>query len=240
MEVTDRLDCEIAKIRDHFHNGPLSPLRDFIKAYRDSELGVHAHFNVGESAKRGYCVTAFAVDAEKRPPEEHSRPPSLMRQNGIASEQQSVLVDDVQLMEDVERVVLAKSVIRLQFLDQCLAPFDYAIYSSARFARIITGNGNDRKLILFSGLIAGFQNQLFNQVVEARSQLMDDLSASNADIDAVLSNLAAGIILMRDDICFALERLDKRIEILDLLVGPLNLDPNFILGASSKRTQEDV
>lgn len=235
----DALDCEIAKIREQFHNGHLSPFGNFIKAYRDSEIGVHAHFNVRELAGCGYCMTAYAVNAEDRSTEEHSRPLTFMGQNGISGKQQPMFVDDIQLMEDAERVILAKSVIRLQLLDQCLAPFDYAMYSSARFVLIVAGNGNDRKLAGSGGRIASLQDQLLDQVIEARSELVDDLSGANADhpkptffpvadIQSIAAKIPGGIILMRDDACFSLEGIDERVEILDLLIGPLNFDPNTI------------
>lgn len=185
-------------------------------------------------------MTAYAVNAEHGPTDDVSTwPPAKMGQYGIASQEQSVFIDNIQLMEDVERIILAKSVIRLQLLDQCIAPFDYAMYSSARFGLIVAGNKNDRKLIGSRRSIVGLQNQLLDQMVEARPEMMNDLSGSDTDqlkpailssvdIEAISPEIARGIILMRDDICFDLERLDKRVKILDLLVGPLNLDPNSL------------
>src|SRR5262249_29246117 len=118
-------------------------------------------------------------------------------------------------------------------------PFDHAFYFFARSFHVISGVQENRKLAPSCRVISRLNDQLPNQMVEAGPQVMKDFTTENtysgksfvfprADVKSVFLTILDRVVLKSEKVCLLGKVSDKRVEIDDLLSGPLNLDANSI------------
>lgn len=140
--------------------------------------------------------------------------------------------------------VAAAVIVGLQLADDCLGLGGNALYKSGISGRyfFIEGGvvGEYRECGVAGGSIAGRDDELVGQMVERRSQVMEDFSDQDAKTNRhisicmnLLRPLARLLVYCIDDTFssvrrFVQEGLDFAVQVDDLLVGPLNLRPTAI------------
>ena len=206
------------------------PLTKLTERYLRDDLAVALELacNIdGKTARYSALVTNVPIEQVDR---------EFQRSRRGHNDQRAVLVDNVEIMDDEkERITRHGAVVRLQLLDE-VQDFRVtdSLYLSLVFGRPIFlrwprfKNGKADSLDMLRS-VSGFGKQP-HDMVEARPQLMDDLSGENTEakrndtipviLDCLRDQLL--IVIAQDWVVALLKKpLDLDIEIADVLVGPL-------------------
>jgi hypothetical protein len=245
-EVIDRIKSELGKAREDFHNGLMSQTPNLCEHYLRSEIGitviigkrqgqkVAAVFNISESNTVDEIQIGALIGSEVR--------------HNAQNDDELMLVSDVEIVDDRQGVVrrVVPSVIRLHAFDKNIAAFSDALYASNAFGLVFLGVRENWEL--YARTIDGLgvcdatcNDELPYEMVKAGAKVMDSLPGDNADSSdrrlefgglesraiAALPSLKVYLTLNSAGGTFS-ETANGVFEVLDVLVGPLNLDPNRI------------
>lgn len=152
--------------------------------------------------------------------------------SGSGDNQDSVFVVNVKIVENPQRIVLTPSVVRLRLLDKCCRIAGDSLYLSWRGAFEFLGVEEDREFEMRrQGVLASDPYQLPDQMVQARSKMMNDLPGQDPEPDKGFllvrrwldsSREAPKLWLSDQSVC--VEGLpDFDIETGDVLIGPFDL-----------------
>lgn len=222
------------KLSKAWNNRLEFPPRELPKRYMGGYLAIHLHGSLVLNERSwAFCLVVLHEGP-------HSLRPELSSQNAIEQCEFPMLIESVHLVDDKKRTVLrvgAKGTVWLKSLDECLGigvrDSLYLSLISGKF--IFTNRLNIKNRELDSvGMVKpiGAARQLPHQMIQARPEMVHNLSCQNAkpewdrSVKMVISDyLKHLVILIWDDGILAVveKGIDLPIEITDTLVGPFDL-----------------
>lgn len=158
--------------------------------------------------------------------------------------QYPVLVHNVEVMDDPQGVQfrMVPSVVRLQPLDQCGGRFSGSMYFSTARGHVFLPVHKDGKLnfrLDSAGIgVPIYLDQLPSQMVKTRAEMVNSLSGYDCKSgrglrvsrvsDFVFDPSGIRVMVLRNSITVIEECCNHQVEALDVLAGPVNLDPAAI------------
>src|SRR5207245_533451 len=158
--------------------------------------------------------------------------------------QQFMFVNDVQVVNDPEGVgrVAVPSIVRLQPLDLCGGSFVRSLYLSSAlglvFLPVFIYGESDPRPDFTRVRIPIRSHRLPRQVIEARTKMVNDFTCDGREFvprialsdiaDAVFDLSRISVVISYNRVRAIKERANLGVEIVDMLVGPLNFDPATI------------
>jgi hypothetical protein len=142
---------------------------------------------------------------------------------------------DVHLMDAPERMIECGRVPllkRLQRLDECLGGIRHALYFGLMSSYVFISGHEDRERGFCGGHVSADQHQLVRDVVECGPQVMDDFSSEHSKAQGQrwegerTDDLLASLLIIAHQngrLKAVHKRDDLEIQMLDILIGPLNL-----------------
>ena len=231
LELTDHDNNGVGKLLKAWDNRIVFPLSKLPERYLRKRLSVHLHGRL-EIAQGcfGFCLEIIHERTER-----HRA--GLNKYPWKDDHKLPMFIKFVHLMDNrkgiIERV---GSLVRLKPLNNCLNPAGESLYFSVVSGKFIFANRflveNRKPNSRGIGTPLGLARQSPRNMIQTRSQVVDDLSAENVEsewdgpIQVVVNNLLPHFaVLMRDDGVEALveKDVDLPIEITDTLIGPFGL-----------------
>lgn len=242
-EAIQRIQDEVTELRELWENRFMGENPRFVERYIRGEVGVHVHFVHGGVRLCARFEKDSSFDLDTALVVNNARLLSAYRGDGC--HQQSVFIGKVQFVDNVQGAVTQEPcVVWLQLLNQCFGAWANSLYLSREFGFVIVGTysdalfengkcnialpetGNDRTATM------SLPVQLIDQNVERRAKVMQNFSRDYTDREGYVLNrdyvnaviLGLNIVFESNFIRATLdELLNLNGEMLDVLVGPLNL-----------------
>jgi hypothetical protein len=244
-----RLDYCIAEMLKAWDDrfDPADP--KFLERYLRGEICIHAHFGGSdESGAEKFCATFYGPQTASAPILRNDLDFALLEyvaaetdrvvDDGIAADDQEklVLIDVVQVMKDGERMFVRNgAVVRLRPLDDCLRAAGDSLYCSLLDGLFIFRDSSaDGEMNPERGRMMPPQNESPRQMVQAGPKVGNNLASPNGEIERRVRWTRNAIDILRKVTVYLFrwgvrieskELLNKRIEPLDIVVGPLDLRP---------------
>lgn len=256
LEQLDRLDGCIAEMNEAWNDRFDFARPEILKRYLVSEICIHLQFRVhfGKMDSQDFCATWFGPQKQVGPLIGFNAVD--LRVGHLSAEMDCVgnmgganrnreklmLVGNVEVVDDSKggienRIAEIGVLVRLQALDDRLSAAGDALYYSALFGLfkfcLIEA---DRELSFEGGRVVPFEHECPNQMVKAGTQVVDYLANQNREtqgdglpVRGEGARLRFMIDVSHDEIVVRMNKSgDFVVEILDTLVGPLNLRPTSV------------
>lgn len=223
-----------------------------LERYADNRLALHIHVRLillPELDSKDFCavVGGFRAHRWRRDADDVKRSSIASDLDGLNvdarqdDDEQSVFVSVVDGLNDPERVRLEVGVLlcRLQALNDGGCGRGDALYVSPITGSYeFVGRVTDRELVGTARCPTVGQHELRDEMVKRRTQLVNGLASDHCEPQRqvwanCLNNCLAGLVIMLGDSVIDIvseKRSDLRVQILDVLVGPLNLGADAIEG----------
>lgn len=211
----------------------------FIQDYLQKELCILVHFHVRNIDQE--LVALFQRKGDAGNPSPSIANPLIAEKRSTSDggdvspsgDEHVVLVDSVQAMESPEGVI--PSLVRVSCADRIYGFLPHALYLSAKSGFVTRGNRSvieDREFgVARRGLVIP-ADEATGKIVQGSSEVLDDIPGNEGnlwrnpacfhDVDKWLTGLRISIYLQAVGVSFN-ERRDGDFELLDTLVGPLDL-----------------
>lgn len=223
----------LSEMRQSWDNRLIFPLSKLLERYLSGDLGI---------LLKGICEVRpnfgglkFSLLVKHRELAEFRG--QIQGECGEYHDQLSVLVDNVQLLDDPKGIIerLRTSVVRLKFFDDVPGGrTGDSLYFSLVSGNVVLGDGfnfEDRKLNTpWSGLPDRRTGKLPDDMIESGSKMVDNFSSQNTEtlgdfpLSVVVNSLMERlVVVIGDDLVIAdfEEAGNFRFKILDTLIGPV-------------------
>ena len=250
IELRNSSDNLIPEYLKSLDDGYLANWSELIKDHLRGKLHLHIHIHVlvlSDSHSQYFCARFGGLNhdieftdsfyVEWTFPKDTELPSAM--NNPYNDEQDLMLVGCIQTVQYPQpvSVVSAFTMIRLEALNNGLCRPGNALYISP-----VTGlfkfldRARDRECLQLGLLFPVCKNQLPDEVIEARSKMVNNFASDNSKSDwwrdpHCVQDAFSGLRIRLSNSgisVFRQERTDFIVQISDLLIGPLNLGPDTI------------